>query len=249
MSDYSDTRYTYHSGMSRRDSLKLLMVLAGSSLLPALTITESFAADVAAGHWPDLQLKPITAAGYGTDPNLILPPASPWPLTLTPEQLTLVACLSDILVPAEGSVPAASAVGVPAVVNEWISAPYPAQQRDRLTILSALVWLDDEATLRFGSTFLASSAAQQLAIIDDIAYDSPQTPAEFKRIALAFSRLRNLVLAAFFSTPEGSKDLGYLGNTAIAGDYPGPTPEAYAHLESALKNLELTKFAYNTIPY
>jgi len=244
MSDYSDTRYTYQSGMSRRDSLKLLMVLASSTLLPALTITESFAADAAAGHWPELQLKPISAAGYSTDPNLIVPPASPWPLTLTSEQLTLVACLSDILVPAEGAVPAASAVGVPAVVNEWVSAPYPAQQRDRLTILSALAWLDDEATLRFGTTFLASSMAQQLAIIDDIAYDTPQTAPEFKRIALAFSRLRHLVLAAFFSTPEGSKDLGYLGNTAIAGDYPGPTPEAYAHLENVLKNLELSQFAY-----
>jgi len=59
-------------------------------------------------------------------------------------------------------------------------------------------------------------------------------------VVKAFSVLRNLVLAAFFSTPEGTKDIGYLGNVPIPGDYPGPTSEAMAHLAIELKKLGLS---------
>ncbi len=240
----------YANRLTRRESLKLLAALAASAMLPALPAAASTppagpadgAAD--AGHWPELDLQPITAEGYGKDPDLMTPPDTPWPLTLTPAQLSLLALLSDIIVPAEGKSPSASAVQVPSVVDEWVSAPYPDQQRDRLTILSALAWLDDEAALRFSKPFTALETAQQLAIIDDIAYHNEQTPRRFQRIAGAFSRLRNLVLAAYFCTPEGMEDIGYLGNVAIAGDYPGPTPEAYQHLDKVLAELGLSGFAY-----
>ena len=240
----------YANRLTRRESLKLLAALAASAMLPALPAAASTppagpadgAAD--AGHWPELDLQPITAEGYGKDPDLMTPPDTPWPLTLTPAQLSLLALLSDIIVPAEGKSPSASAVQVPSVVDEWVSAPYPDQQRDRLTILSALAWLDDEAALRFSRPFTALETAQQLAIIDDIAYHNEQTPRRFQRIAGAFSRLRNLVLAAYFCTPEGMEDIGYLGNVAIAGDYPGPTPEAYQHLDKVLAELGLSGFAY-----
>lgn len=172
------------------------------------------------------------------------PPEAPWPLTLTPAQLSLLALLSDIIVPQEGQWPSASAVQVPTVLDEWVSAPYPSQQQDRLTVLSALAWIDDEAAMRFSQPFTALGTPQQLAIIDDIAYDNEQTPRQFQRIAKAFSRLRNLVLAAYFCTPEGFEDIGYLGNVAIAGSYPGPTPEAYSHLNKTLAELGLSEFAY-----
>ncbi|MCS4308097.1 hypothetical protein M2404_002445 [Rheinheimera pacifica] len=240
--------YTNH--LSRRDSLKLLAALAASAMLPALAgceptpVAKTASGTTSTEHWPELKLQPITAKGYGKDPNLIMPPEAPWPLTLTPAQLSLVALLSDIIVPQEGQSPSASAVQVPSVIDEWVSAPYPSQQRDRLTILSALAWLDDEATLRFSKPFTTLGTTQQLAIIDDIAYDNEQTPKQFQRIAKAFGRLRNLVLAAYFCTPEGIKDIGYLGNVPIAGAYPGPTPEAYSHLNKTLAELGLSDFAY-----
>jgi hypothetical protein len=52
------------------------------------------------------------------------------------------------------------------------------------------------------------------------------------------------VLAAFFCTPEGCKDIGYLGNVPIAGDYPGPSDEAKAHLDQVLAELGLSEYAY-----
>ncbi|MFT3756427.1 MAG: gluconate 2-dehydrogenase subunit 3 family protein [Pseudoxanthomonas sp.] len=239
----------YTNQLSRRDSLKLLAALATSAMLPALpacatTTTARTASGTANGeHWPELELQPVTAKGYGKDPDLMTPPESPWPLTLTPAQLSLLALLSDIIVPREGKSPSASEVQVPTVIDEWVSAPYPNQQWDRLTILSALAWLDDEAALRFSKPFTALGEPARLAIIDSIAYDNEQTPQQFQRIAKAFARLRNLVLAAWFCTPEGIEDIGYLGNVPIAGPYPGPTPEAYSHLNGILAELGLGDFA------
>lgn len=250
----ADVGYQYQSGMSRRDSLKLLAALAASTMLPLLSGCEP-AGEKAAGatsavaaktgeHWPELQLTPIGGKGYGKDPNLILPPTSPWPLTMTAAQLTLLAIVADILIPRDGQVPAASEVHVPAVVDEWISAPYQRQQQDRPVILAALAWLDAEATMRYQANFAKLNPAQRLTIIDDIAYNNEQTAPQFKRIANAFSHLRGLVVAAFFCSPEGTKDLGYVGNVPIAGDYPGPTAEAYAHLQKVLAELGLSEFAY-----
>lgn len=248
--------HIYKTGMTRRQSLKLMAALAASSMLPALSGCDTAppATDIAKSatptaaltkeHWPDLKLAPLTGQGYGKDPNLILPPESPWPLTLTPAQLSLLALVADILVPRDGAVPSASEVGVPTVLDEWVSAPYPRQQQDRVTVLSALAWLDDEATMRFGSNFAGLTRPQQLGIFDDIAFDNAETKPQFQRMAKAFALLRGLVVAAFFATPEGTKDIGYLGNIAIGGDYPGPTPEARAHLDKILTELGLKEFAW-----
>ncbi len=242
-----DNAYQYRSGMTRRESLKWLGLLAAGS---AVTVTAgcSKALDVTetsnAGHWPDLDLKPITAPGYGTDPNLVIPPQSPWPLTLSAAELTLVAVLADWIVPREGEIPSASELQVPAVIDEWVSAPYEGQQRDRIKILNALAWIDDEANLRFKAKFVALNKTKQQAIIDDIAYYSDKTPEQFKRIGKAFLRFKELVLGAFFCSPEGCKDIGYLGNVPIAGDYPGPNDEAKAHLALVLDELGLSEYAY-----
>jgi hypothetical protein len=238
----------YKSTITRRESLKWLGILSASALIPTIVgceVSESTTSlsnamgDSIKGHWPDLTLPPITVKGYVKDPSMNIPPKSPWPKTLTTEQLTLVAVLSDILVPRDGNVPSATQVNVPDVIDEWVSAPYEWQQSDRLTILSALVWLNDEAKLRFTKAFVTLSPVEQLNIIDDIAYQKDDLAEEFIRIVRAFKRFRKLVLAAFFCSPEGTKDLGYLGNVAIAGDYPGPTDEAMVHLNQILNELDL----------
>ncbi|GAB3013776.1 gluconate 2-dehydrogenase subunit 3 family protein [Bowmanella dokdonensis] len=237
----------YQSGMTRRESLKWLGLLVASSTVSMVSGCGDWThtAQSGAGHWPDLKLAPITARGYGQDPNLLIPPESPWPKTLTAAQLELVAILSDIIVPREGSVPSASQVHVPDVIDEWVSAPYSVQQQDRVTLLHALAWIDDEATLRFNANFAALDPQQQLAIVDDIAYDNEHTAEPFRQIAGAFGRLRSLVLAAFFCSPVGTRDIGYMGNVPIAGDYPGPSDEARAHLEEVLADLGLSDCAYS----
>jgi len=234
----------YQSQLTRRESLKWLGVLSASALVTSVGGCSDFlnsqndASNVVKGHWPNLKLSPITAHGYGKDPNMVTP-SSPWPKTLTADQLTLVATLADILVPRDGDVPSASDVNVPDVIDEWVSAPYEKQQRDRLTILSALTWIDDESRLRFSTPFVALSTKQQFEIMDDIAYQNSDVPEPFQKISRAFSVFRKLVVAAFFCSPEGTKDLGYIGNVPIMGAYPGPTAEAKIHLQKIIADLGL----------
>lgn len=245
LNQHSSNEYQYTSGLTRRDSLKWLGVLSASLVLPSVMGCSHQQTDMKTGigatqgHWPQLKLAPITASGYGKDPNLIMPVRASWPKTLTAEQLTLVAVLSDILIPRDGDVPAASEVKVPDVIDEWVSAPYGKQQNDRLVILSGLQWIDDESNLRFKQNFTQLDNTQQIQIVDDIAYSNRDIPREFANIVPAFAAFRKLVLAAFFCSPEGTKDLGYIGNIPIVGDYPGPTEEAMAHLTLKLQELGL----------
>lgn len=241
--------YQYKSNLSRRDSLKWLGALSATLVLPSIVGCSSGnsienSVDIVHGHWPQLNLAPITAKGYGKDPNLIIPVRNSWPKTLTTDQLTLVAILADILVPKNGDVPSATEVNVPDVVDEWVSAPYARQQKDRLALLSGFQWIDDESLLRYNKIFVKLSSDQQLTIIDDIAYSKESLAPEFNEIVPVFSGFRQLVLAAFFCSPEGTKDLGYLGNVPIAGDYPGPTIDARVHLDNILADLGLTEYAY-----
>src|ERR1019366_1130520 len=63
-------------------------------------------------------------AGYGTDPDLLraYKPGDLWPLTFSDAQRSLVAALCDVIIPADGHSPSASAVGVTDFIDEWVSA-------------------------------------------------------------------------------------------------------------------------------
>jgi|TARA_R110002096_G_C14661942_1_gene728500 Gluconate 2-dehydrogenase subunit 3 len=231
----------YVSKINRRDSLKWLgsmtSVVVIGGVVVACDAPEPDMPQVSAdSHWPDLKFDPIMGPKYGQDPDL-LNPSTPWPRTLNENQLNLVAHLSDIICPADDAGPSASFVGVPEVIDEWVSAPYEGQQKDRVLILNGLQWLDDEAQRRFGEDFMASSNTDQLAIIDDIAFEEKASEPALEHAVLFFAKLRTLVFGGYFTSPEGMADIGYIGNTPIIGDYPGPTEEAMAHLNEIIANL------------
>ena len=230
----------YTSKLSRRQSLKWMGALSGAAVvsiaLPACTASEE-SGNYAA--WPQLKLAPVTADGYGTDPNLITPAPAAWPRLMSESQLALTAVIADLIIPREDTVPSASEVGVVDVIDEWISAPYPRQQEYRAIIEPGLVWLNAEARRRFNEPFVSLTESQRVEIIDEIAYSDQPTPTGLENPKTFFAGLRMLVVGAFVTSPEGTEDIGYLGNVAIAGDYPGPTPEAMAHLQGLLKDLDL----------
>jgi len=185
--------------------------------------------------WPAVQLTPVAAPGYGVDPDLANP-AVPWPLTLTPTERQAAAALCDMILPADGQYSAASAVGVPAFIDEWVSAPYPRQQQDRALIVPGLGWIDAESVRRFGRPFAEATAVGRSAICDDIAFAGRVKPG-LEKPAACFATLRQLTLRAYYSTEEGWAQLGYMGNTPSAGPYPGPTPEAMAHIQQVIARM------------
>jgi len=174
---------------------------------------------------------------YGTDPDLANP-LVPWSRTMTAAQLETSAALCDHILPADERSPAASALGVHDFVDEWISAPYAQQRKDRETILPGLEWLEQQSRNRFGATFAAANNEQATEILDSIAWPG-QATADLASQAEFFSRFRYLAAGAFYTTEAGSDDIGYIGNVPISGDYPGPSDAAMAHLAGVLEQLGL----------
>ena len=228
--------------LSRRETLKWMGVMSTTAAIPMTFSAAAIGGVSTSGDfapWPQQTSRPVAAAGYGQDPNLIVPEPGPWPRIMTEPQLELLAVLSDIIVPAENGVPSASEVGVPDVLDEWISAPYSRQQEHRAVIEPGLLWMDNESQRRYEKPFIDLSEPQRLDIVDDIAFsERPMLPG-LEMPGVFFSVLRSLAVGAFFTSPEGTKDLGYIGNTPIHGDYPGPTAEALVHLEGLIERLGL----------
>jgi len=150
-----------------------------------------------------------------------------WPRTMTAAQRRTTTALCDALIPADEKSPAASAVGVPGFIDEWISAPYPTQHHREL-VLAGLAWIDAESQKRFEQDFAALDERRQHAICDDICF-LPKAKPEFRDGAAFFALMRNLTAGGFYTTPEGWKDIGYIGNVPQAR-FAGPPPEVLAHL-------------------
>ena len=197
--------------IDRRTTIKWM--LAATAALPAMQ-GSAFAA---------APLPP--AEGYGTDPDLlrIYAPGDLWPLSFTDAERRIAAALCDLIIPADAGSPSAAAVGVVDFLDEWISAPYAAQQQDRKLILAGLAWLDDEAARQFGRGFADCNELQKSAICDAVCYLPKAKPA-LAEAARFFARFRDLTVGGFYTTPEGMRDIGYVGNVALA-QFDGPPPE------------------------
>ena len=201
---------SYWQTLSRREALRRMSVLAATLTMSPNTVQAQ------TDPWSNTPVPSVDAPGYGTDPILNQPEISPWPRILSQPQLNQVAQLAELICP--GSTTA----GVPDVLNEWLSAPYPDQTQDRALILPGLAWLESTNLDRL---------PRLIEQIDQGKTDSP----ELRFLA----RLRILITGAYFSSPEGTKELGYVGNRPIAGDYPGPSDPAMSHLEDLLNELDL----------
>ena len=219
--------------MDRRTTLKWVLAAAGTLSGPQAFIPAWAGEGADAQHEapkrpppPGIQDLP-PGTGYGTDPDLIkvYKVGDFWPLTLTSAQRDTARVLCDLIIPADSTSPSASAVGVVDFIDEWISAPYEAQRKDRIQILEGLAWLDTEATSRFGagSAFASLTEAQQTAICDDICLVEKAKP-ELLESARFFARYRDLTAGGFYTTPQGREDLKYVGNVPMP-QYDGPPLE------------------------
>lgn len=203
--------------MDRRTTIKWM--LAASATLPP------WRRGFAAGAGAAVSQAPGYAQGYGTDPDLIPPykRGDFWPLTLSAAQRRLAGVLSDLIIPADDHSPSASAIGVVDFIDEWVSAPYPDQQRDRPIVLEGFLWLDAAGARHGGKLFADLGTAGQTAICDRICSAARASP-EDRDAARFFGRYRDLTAAAFYSSPAGRGDVGYVGNVPLTS-FEGAPPE------------------------
>ncbi len=197
--------------MDRRTSIKWVLAVSAAWPLQQLRLAQAQSAVATAA-----------GGGYGTDPDLLKSyrPGEFWPLTLSAPQRHLAGVLADLIIPADGRSPSASQVGAVDFIDEWVSAPYPLNQRDRPVVLAGFAWLDAESGRRHQRGFAELDGQGQTAICDDIC-DVGRAAAERAEAARFFARFRDLTAAGFYSTPVGRNDLGYIGNVGRS-EFPPP---------------------------
>ena len=191
--------------MKRRDTLKALLVggIAGTATLSTVgckTEAESKAAQEA-----------LTAPkGYGRTPSEIAHDERiNAEIFLTEKELSTIATLCDIILPATPTAGSATDAKVPEFID-FIVKDLPSYQ---LPLRGGLMWLDGESNTRFNKDFTACSNKEQIAIIEDIAYPDPENKKQTMAPGIAFfNRMRNFTLTGYYTTKMGIDDLGYVGN-------------------------------------
>lgn len=223
--------------ISRRGALKVIATgvalgAAASCAPDEATQSADSAHQTLSGFEPLPPSNPL-AAGTAADPDL-LAPVVPWEMVLTDEEMRLVAALADVIVPADERSPSASEVGVPDYVNEFVSAPAHTEQLTQLR--GGLAWLNRTAQERFGAAdFPALTLAQQHEICDQICFEPDATDA-LKPQARFFDQFRDMVSTGFWTTAEGMRDLGYVGNIPLPS-FDGPPPDVLERLGLAGEDL------------
>lgn len=226
--------------VDRRTALKVLAASAALAGAPACgpgadtTGSETDAAHTRLSGFDPVPPSNPLAAGTPTDPDL-LAPAVPWEPVLGDGEMETVRALCDLILPGDERSPAASAVGVPDYVNEYVSAPYPGQQEDLVLVRGGLAWLNRESRARFNADFGALSTDRQRAICDPIRYE-PDAPEELRVQARFFDRFRDITSTGFWTTDEGMADLGYVGNVPLPS-FEGPPPEVVEALGLTAEDL------------
>lgn len=222
----------YSPRVDRRTTLKWLTAGLGTTALAAACGRPE--GNLAADLGTPL---PVTGSTYGGDPG-IMDPAITWKRTMTAEQLRLCASLADIVLPASHDLPAASQVGVPDFLDEFVSSPYEMTQAGRERCFMLFNWLEAEALALNNTSFADLADMQQKNILDRIAWRD-RVEDGLDRQAQAFNTFRSLAASAYFTSAAGSAWLGYMGNRPATGDYAGPSDAARAHLAAALTPMGL----------
>jgi len=196
--------------MKRRDSLKtLLLGAAAGATLGSVTACKEDAA-------VSLPTTPIVDGLYGRTPSEVQ-----WDDKvkaenfLNEQELSTIARLCDIILPATSDAGSATDASVPNFI-EFIVKDLPDHQ---LPLRGGLMWLEGEANKRFEKGFTECTDEQQIQIVDDIAYPDPdnKNPAMAYGIQF-FNRMRNLTMTGYYTTRMGFDDLGYTGNYANVWD-------------------------------
>jgi hypothetical protein len=150
------------------------------------------------------------------------PKSAPKRVFFTAAEWRTVNVLADDIIPRDAKSGSATDAGVPAFIDFHMSVP-EASEDDRLAVRGGLAWLNTESRKRFKRNYATLAPAQRHAILDDIAWPGKSKP-EFSHGTAFFSRFRDLVGMAFFSSAMGWRDLRYIGNVFVT-DWQGcPEP-------------------------
>lgn len=125
----------------------------------------------------------------------------------TPQEMTTITLLGDIIIPKDEISGSASDAGVPAFID-FIVQDMPSHQTP---MRGGLRWLDLQCFKRFDKAFADCDEKQRMEMVDEIAWPKKAKPEMAQGVAF-FNLMRNLVSTGFYTSEIGVKDLGYAGN-------------------------------------
>jgi len=197
--------------MDRRDSLKTLLI--GSIGATGLTVGVTGCKE---GDGVDKPVDGVTDGLYGRtaseqDHDTKIKNAGSF---FSEMNLSLIAVLCDLILPATATAGSATDAEVPAFID-FIVKDLPYHQ---VPIQGGLMWINGESNKRFNKIFENCTEDEQKQILDDIAYPSTAVTAPYDAGRKFFDRFRNLVLTGYYTTKIGIDDLGYVGNRANLWD-------------------------------
>lgn len=193
--------------MKRRDTLRTLLI----GTIGSATLGTAQACDPIEGAQEDK-----SAGLYGRTPEEIEHDEEvAAEVYLNEHELATIAVLCDIILPATATAGSATDAKVPDFID-FIVKDLPDHQ---LPVRGGLMWLNSEAYRRFDKPFIECLPAEELQIIEDIAYPDPEDEKPEMAYGIEFFNLmRNLTLTGYYTTKMGFKDLGYTGNYANVWD-------------------------------
>ncbi len=122
-------------------------------------------------------------------------------------EMKTISILVDIIIPKDDMSGSATEAGVPAFI-EFIVKDMPYHQTP---MRGGLKWLDIQCMKRFNADFASCTSAQQIEMVDEIAYPEKAKP-EMKQGVAFFNKMRDLTATGFYTSAIGIKDIGYVGN-------------------------------------
>lgn len=133
------------------------------------------------------------------------------PKFFTPHEYSTVRVLVDLIIPKDERSGSATDAGVPEFMD-FIMTDNPGRQT---AMRGGLAWIDRECVTRYDKNFLACSAAERTAVLDDIAWPQKGKP-ELSHGTAFFNSFRDLTASGFWSSRMGTDDLVYMGNVVVA---------------------------------
>ena len=192
--------------MNRRDSIKSILLgsVAGGLALQGCTAETNPEAAPDKVEWPE----------YGRTPKERKRDEKVFEEAFFNEhELTTIAVLCDIILPADDNYSSAIEAGVAEFI-EFIAKDIEAHQ---IPLRGGIMWLDHYSNTLYNKVFISCTQEEQHHICDKIAYPEEKS-AELQAGISFFSRMRNLVITGYYTSKKGIEALGYKGNTPNVWD-------------------------------
>lgn len=203
--------------VSRRDIFKLIAAAsaAGAMRPPGLYAQETVA--------PSSTTAPAARKNSFEDPDFQNKTLL-WEKPLSEAELATLTVLCDLIIPGDELAPPPSKIGIAEFISEWVGAPYDRNREDLGTIRGGLAWLDTHCRNLHSNAFSDLPDEAQIAVLDSIC-DPANIASGLAPGSRFFRKLRMLTLGGYYTHSSTWKSLGYVGNTPIAGPYPGVPDE------------------------